>query len=392
MIIGGGTVAIGGSGAFTRASAPREFSVTTATDENALLGVRTVDVTFTQIGQTRPILELNNQTGSTIKLDNKNGITKDTIHNFLVSIQYPSEIEPDDGWIEVTAGIRKKRKNQNPVEVTVNAQSDSTSISVIQALEIATDLSIEGCPVTPSTDISVGNDAMGDEISSHDLEINQDVDGIVKTEPSSNAKITIKEGATVAGDVIADGEITIENNCKIDGNIMIWNGSKGSNQVTIGESAVVAGNVIADGKIDIGKRSKISGYIQIREETKGSSQITIGEDTIIGGSLTANGKIQIEKRSKIGGSMSIWEGSNGSHQITVADNGTICGSITANGTVDIKKNSRIDGDVTTRAGSNAKIVVEENGIINGGVFPDKGYDIKNNVTINGNDPRPSAGN
>jgi len=208
LIAGGGTLAISGTGAFTQAETPRRFSVTTAADENALLGIRAVDVTFTQIGQTKTILELNNQTNSTVSLDDSNGVVKNTVHNFLAITDYPSEIQPTDGWVSVKARVREKRNNQNPVEVTINARSDSTSISAVYTVAVATDLTIDGCPVTPRINVSVGEAAMSSQVSRQKVTIGEgdEVDGDVKTTAGSTAQVTLEEGATVTGDVIADGE------------------------------------------------------------------------------------------------------------------------------------------------------------------------------------------
>ena len=137
LIAGGGTLAISGTGAFTQAKTPRRFSVTTAADENALLGIKTLDVTFTETNNTKPIFKLTNRTNSTLSLDNL------TVNppNYLF-LDYPNEIEPGNDWDEavVTAYINKELTNDDPLEVEILAESDTTSITVVHTLEIKSEL------------------------------------------------------------------------------------------------------------------------------------------------------------------------------------------------------------------------------------------------------------
>jgi len=137
MIAGGGTLAISGTGAFTQAETPRKFSVTTAADENALLGIKTLDVTFTETNNTKPILKLTNRTNSTLSLDSL------TVNppNYLF-LDYPNEIEPGNDWDEavVTAYVNEELPNGDPLEIEILAESDTTSITVVHTLEIKSEL------------------------------------------------------------------------------------------------------------------------------------------------------------------------------------------------------------------------------------------------------------
>jgi len=397
LIAGGGTLAIGGTGAFTQAKTPRRFSVTTAADENALLGIKTLDVTFAKTYETKPILELTNRTGSPLSLtDDDAGISIKSPHNFLTIGGYPDKIYPEDDWDDaiVNAWADSERTNNDPVEVEIKAKSDSTSVTVIHTLNVKTDLALDGCPVVPSVNISVGDNALESQIGDKKITITegQEVDGDIKTEAGSNAQIVIGENVSITGDVIADGKIDIEQNSEIGGNIEIREGSNGSNQIAIGGSGKVAGNVIADGKIDIEQNSEIGGNVEIREGSNGSNQIAIGGSGTVCGSIIADGKIDLEAGNEVGGNILIREGSNGSNQIAIGEGSKVIGSIIADGKIDIEGNNQIGGNVKTRVGSNAAVDIGEGGTVNGDVVPDGEYSIGESVSIRGADPRPSSGN
>jgi molybdopterin-binding protein len=345
LIAGGGTVAISGTGAFTQAKVPRKFSLATATDENALLGIKTVDVTFTQTRQTKTILKLNNQTNSPVSLDNRNGIVVNTVHNFLNIVEYPLEIEPDDGWVDVRAQARKKRKNETPIELTINAESDSTSISAVYTLNINTDISRslpKGCPVTPSVTVSVDDSAQSTVTNPGSL--NKNVDGNVLISNGNDLDLTSNNTVSISGDIkgSSTGNIKLRND-KVGGDII---SSSGKN-VKLKHASAVDGYVKAGGSITVnGKQNSntvVSEYIE-------AYKIDKIQDGIIGGDVRVTGGGGEIQRSKIGGDVTTSSGNDVSIK-----NSTVCGTVISGGNAKIKQGSKVTSVKTTTSGKNIKI-------------------------------------
>jgi len=154
MIGGGGLMAVSGTGSFTQLEADRGFSAGTATDKNALLGIKTFGVTFENKGKKEKILELTNQTSSTLD------ISISSSHDFLDIVQIDDLDKNKSG--DVMAKATEERSNTSPIEVTITAESESVSVTATRELAVATDfgLNIPSCPVATNIDVSVGDDAI----------------------------------------------------------------------------------------------------------------------------------------------------------------------------------------------------------------------------------------
>lgn len=345
LIAGGGTIAISGTGAFTQTDAPRKFSVTTATDENAFLGIRPVDVTFTQTGQQKTILELNNQTGSTVSLDNRDGVEKNTVHNFLSITNYPSEIQPTDGWVGVKARARKERENQTPIDLTINAESDSTSISVVYTVNISTNLSRglpKGCPINPGITVSVDDNAQN--TVTNPTKLSKDVDGDVIISNGNDLDLTSNSTIRISGSIrgSSTGNIKLKND-KVGNNII---SSPGKN-IKLQQGSTVDGYVKAGGGITIKGKKKSNSVVSKYIEANSINQI---QDAIIGGYIKLMGGGGEIQRSNIGGNVTTSSGNDVS-----VKNSTVCGTVISDGNAKIKQGSKIKSVKTTTGGKNIKI-------------------------------------
>lgn len=349
LIAGGGTIAISGTGAFTQTDAPRKFSVTTTTDEDAFLGIRPVDVTFTQTGQQKTILELNNQTSSTLLLDDRNGVEKNMVYNFLSITDYPSKIEPTDGWVGVEARLRarsrKKRKTQTPVELTINAESDSTSVSVVHTVNISTNLSRglpKGCPINPGITVSVDDNAQN--TVTNPTTLSKDVDGDVIISNGNDLDLTSNSTIRISGSIrgSSTGNIKLKND-KVGNNIT---SSPGKN-IKLQQGSTVDGYVKAGGGITINGKQKSNSVVSKYIEANSIDQI---QDAIIGGYIKLTGGGGEIQRSNIGGNVTTSSGNDVSIK-----NSTVCGTVISDGNAKIKKGSKIKSVKTTTGGKNIKI-------------------------------------
>jgi len=351
LISGGGLLGLSGTGAFSQVDSNRVFDVATASDENALLGIKTTGVEFTQIGQTKTILQLKNQTDSTITLDPKDGVEKNTIHNFLSIIKYPREIKPADDsdnpeedWVDVKANIIKKRNNQNPVELTINAVSEETTISAVRTLTVRTDVSQSlpsGCPIGPNVTVSVA-DAQGTVTNPGSLQ--GDVDGDVLISNGNDFDITSASTINISGKIAGSstGNIKIQND-NVGESII---SSPGKNVEVKGISSV-GGEIIAGGGITVkGKNQSNQAVVSGNIEAGKIDQI---QDAVIGGNVIINGGGEIQ-RAKIGGEIQTGSGND----VSIKDS-TVCGIVRSDGNAKIKQGSQIKGVRTTTGGKNIRI-------------------------------------
>ena len=131
MIGGGGLMAVSGTGSFSQVDADRGFSAETASDESALLGIKTFDVNFYNTNNDEKILELKNRTGSTVNITF-------TEPGFL-EIEQVGDLR-SGVWRDVEAKATKERSGSGPVKITITAESDTTSITATRTIEVDTDI------------------------------------------------------------------------------------------------------------------------------------------------------------------------------------------------------------------------------------------------------------
>ena len=378
MIGGGGLMAVSGTGAFSNVDTERGFTTNTVSDENALLGIRTFNPSYNQKNNSKKILELSNQTESDLDID----ITIPN-HSFLTITKEPGDnLGASDGWVKVMVAVSGERRNTNPVDLTITAASENTTITATRTIDIQTAFyQPNACPV--SLNVTVDIDDVGDDAR----------DG-------SKVRRNLKD-EEISGDINAKGKLEIENSI-VDGNV-------NANNIEI-KGSQISGDVTADNNIKKIKDSDISGDVtagnSITEKIKGSQiggSVTANKNNIkkikdseIGGNVTAGNSITEKiKGSQIGGSVTA-----NKNNIKKIKGSTVCGGVDAGNKIKKIKDSEIggtimaDGDVTLNSGStvsgiNAGGDVTVNGTVKGDVYADG--DVDGSGTINGNDPRTESG-
>jgi cytoskeletal protein CcmA (bactofilin family) len=132
----------------------------------------------------------------------------------------------------------------------------------------------------------------------------------------SNGDVTIDQQATVAGDVMSlSGDIVIGQqgeigSATVDGDLIALGGD-----ITINQQSVVNGDIIASGSLTL------------------DQQVTVKGNVIVGGDFTLDQQVTIEGY--------IWAGGN----ITVAQQVTFGGDIIAGGDIHFEQQSTVSGDV-----------------------------------------------
>jgi len=268
------------------------------------------------------------------------------------------------------------------------------------------------CPLDPSVAVSVGQNALGDQIQSGDIDLtgtNNDIDGDVITQSGSDGDIDIAD-TNITGRVEADSEIGTLTNTNVGGTVRA-NGGDIGDTVTNSE---IGGDVItasgSDGDIDI-DGTTVAGKV---EADGGVGTLT---DAVIGGTVRANGGDIGDSvtNSEIGGDLITASGSDGDIDITnssvvcgnvIADgdvgeisDSTIGGNVESSGDIDIGTGSTVFGNVTTTTDGDVVIAntatvkgnisaggdVTVNGTVEGDVSA--GGSVDGSGTIQGTDPR-----
>ncbi len=196
----------------------------------------------------------------------------------------------------------------------------------------------DACPVDPDVAVSAGQDAMGDQSESGDIDLtgtNDDVDGNVTTQGDGDIDIT---GTSVTGRVEAAGGIGTLTNTNVGGKVSASGGDIGG-AIT---SSEVGGNVTttpgSDGDIDV-TASTIAGTV----EADGS--IGTVTNAVVGGTVRANGGDiggSVDS-TEIGGDLITGPGSDG--DIDVTGSTVVCGDVDADGNVGRISDSTVGGDV-----------------------------------------------
>lgn len=253
LISGGGLMALSGSGAFDNVSANRGFSAGSATDENALLGIRTFDPTYTQKDTSEKILKLLNQTQSSFT---DISVSVSSSHSFLTITETPSSLGSTSGWTQINAEATAERTNTSPVELTITVGSDANTITATRSIAPTTNLGHpSACPV------STGGGARGPQDGDPNVELNNtEIDGDVSAE---NGFVNLHK-VKVNGNISAGEEVTIS----------------GANN----DSYVVCGSIEADGNVTIGT------HIETGPITSGGD-VTIKPNSTVYGDIDADGDV-----------------------------------------------------------------------------------------------------
>lgn len=382
MIGGGGLMAIGGTGAFDNVTANRGFDVSATSDENALLGIKTLNPSFKEKDKSKEILKLANKTELPFT-DIDVEITSD--HSFL-DIEATDEIEPiepiapGDDWPAVKAHAWTDKYIEGPVELTITAESKETTITATRSVGATTNLgpsSPEACPISPSPAISVTVDENAQGTVKNVSSVSKDVDGDVLISNGNDFDINAGSRINISGKIggSSTGNIKLQND-KVGETIAATGGSnvmlKGPSAVkgTSNKPSVETGSGTikiqhtttintpsskpcvktgSGGKIIINGKNK-SNIVVISGDVIGD-QINKIHDAQIGGNVTGTGNSSLQtQRAKIGGNVS----TSGGNDIKVGKS-TVCGTISSDGNVIIKNGSEVKSISIKNDGKNVTI-------------------------------------
>jgi cytoskeletal protein CcmA (bactofilin family) len=259
---GGSLLAVSGTGAFDTVDANRGFEVSTTSDKNALLGIKTPEVTFDQTDVKKEILELYNRTDSTF-----DDISVSVPSSSFLEISQLDDLEPGV-WRVVEAKATEPQSGTGSTEVTITAESESTTVTVTRSLAATTDL---GYP--PACPISTGASALGPQNGDPNVDIkNTEIDGDVSAENGyvELHKVSVNGGVSagewvdisganndsyvVCGSIEADGNVTI-------GNHMETGPITSGGNVEIGNHSTVYGDIDADGNVTTKPNAEVKGEI-----------------------------------------------------------------------------------------------------------------------------------
>ncbi|WP_050031686.1 polymer-forming cytoskeletal protein [Halorubrum halophilum] len=158
-------------------------------------------------------------------------------------------------------------------------------------------------------------------------------------------------------DVSANGDIVIEDNVVIDGDVDSQNG-----EVIVGENADIDGDANANGDIVIGDGAFVAGVVD--SENGG---VTVGDNAEIDDDVSANGDIVIGDETFIDGDV---DSQNGT--VSLGSGTQVTGSVNANGNVDFGVGSLVEGDVTSQ---NGRVTLEDGSEVEGDVNVNSASDI-----------------
>ncbi len=230
LAVGGiGAVGLQGTGAFDAINSQREFGVSTANDENALLGVTSEGVSGFDL-DTVTLLQLTNQLGEPLDSISAQIVSSSTL---VDSIDAPEALDVSEtGEVQATLTC----ENSGTVDVKITASSRNEEIELIQPV----DVECKTLPVCAARELPSGG-----TINSIPKGKNKQTDSSVVIDKSGQIKETIS-GVSIGGaaefrtgsqvTLTFDGNTTIDEYVKVDapsqidfalrGNAVIKNGVK----------------------------------------------------------------------------------------------------------------------------------------------------------------------
>jgi len=158
-------------------------------------------------------------------------------------------------------------------------------------------------------------------------------------------------------DVNANGDIVIEDNVVIDGDVDSQNG-----EVIVGENAEIDGDVSANGDIVIGDNTFVGGEVDSQ-----NGEVSVGDNAEIDDDVSANGDIVIGDDTFVDGDV---DSQNGT--VSLGSGTQVTGSVNANGNVDLGVGSLVEGDVTSQ---NGRVTLEDGSEVEGDVNVNSASDI-----------------
>ena len=166
------------------------------------------------------------------------------------------------------------------------------------------------------------------------------------------SSLTVSQGETFDCAIGSNGDITLDQQAVVTGDVMSLNGDIVLGQQGIIGSATVAGSLIAlNGDITVNQQTTIWGDILVAGNLTLGQQITVKGNIIVGGDFTLAQEITLGGYLWVGGNLTVaqqvtFEGdiiSGGN--VDIAQQATIGGSVWAVGTVTTDQQTTVDGEI-----------------------------------------------
>ena len=323
VLLAGGAGIVGAqeTGAFSSVTGDRGFSVGTADDDAALLGIERQDPEGND-GDSVALFTLKNRFDEPLTVDRVTvvssgalGITRDdlTVPNWTLAPGQESDIE---------ATLSCGSSATDDVELAVEISTDGESVELVRSTTVSCEADSGAC--SGPRDV-----------------FDRAVDGDIDSEKT----VVIAEGVKVSGDVEAAECVVLEDKAEIDGSA-----TAGTN-VSLGSKATIKGDADAGGAVSLDAEASIKG------DADAGGAVSLGSKTSVDGSVDAAGSVSLGSKAAIkgdadaGGAVSLGTeasikgdvGAGG--DVSLDSKASIKGSVDADGDVSLDSKAVIDGDV-----------------------------------------------
>jgi len=327
LILAGGAGIAGAqqTGAFSSVTGGRDFDVKTASDQNALLGIRARDPTGSD-GEEVPLFTLTNRfTGPlTVTVEDVTVVSSSQLQLSTDDLTHSSLAIASGGTSDVTATLSCESSATADVEVDFTASTDNDSVTLSRTTTVTCEANTDPCAGGPRHVVS--------EKTKEDI----DFDGVVvvsaKTHVSGSVSATrcviLEREANIKDDVSAGDTVTLGKKSTIDGKV------DAGGDVSLDDESEIKDEVEADGNVTVGRKSKIEG------DTTAGGDVSLDDEADIQASTTAGGSVSLDRKSKIKGEV------HAGGSVSLDDEATIENSVCAGGSTSLARKATVKGDVT----------------------------------------------
>jgi len=288
LILAGGAGIAGAqqTGAFSSVTGGRDFDVKTASDQNALLGIRARDPTGSD-GEEVPLFTLTNRfTGPlTVTVEDVTVVSSSQLQLSTDDLTHSSLAIASGGTSDVTATLSCESSATADVEVDFTASTDNDSVTLSRTTTVTCEANTDPCAGGPRHVVS--------EKTKEDI----DFDGVVVV--SAKTHVSGDDESEIKDEVEADGNVTVGRKSKIEGD------TTAGGDVSLDDEADIQASTTAGGSVSLDRKSKIKGEVHAGGSVSLDDEATIENSVCAGGSTSLARKATVKGDVTAGGSISV---------------------------------------------------------------------------------------
>ena len=335
LLAGGlGAAGVQGTGAFSSVAGDRSFSVGTASDGNALLGVDTKDPEGDS-GESVTLMTLTNRFTDPLTLERVSVVSSGQLSIGRNDLDVSTwSLQPGES-AEIDAALSCSSGATDEVELEIRGSTSEESVELVRSTTVSCsaasgacsgprdvfDQAVDGDIESEKTVVISSGVKVAGDVDAADcvvLEEKAEIDGsatagatvslgseaTVKGDTDANRDVSLDAKASIKGDVGAGGSVSTENKAEIDGAV------DAGGSVSLGSEASVKGDVDAGGDVPLGAEAAIEG------DVGAGGDVSLGSKAEIDGAVDADGDVSLDSKAVVkgdvdaGGSVSVGQGAS----------------------------------------------------------------------------------